>query len=188
VGRNEEAILQVKRAVELDPFSLVANNTLEFTYYLAHLFDQAIEQGGKTIQLDASYSPAYQTMGDAYEAKGMPERAFSSYQKWAETAGFSAQTIAALKQAFESGGMKGYWQKRLEMEKREEAETGNVWPMTMAQIHTRLGERDKAFVWLEKMYSERHERLHLLRPDPVFDGLHSDPRFIDLMERIGLPL
>jgi hypothetical protein len=84
--------------------------------------------------------------------------------------------------------MKGYWQKRLEMEKREEAETGNVWPMTMAQIHTRLGERDKAFVWLEKMYSERHERLHLLRPDPVFDGLHSDPRFIDLMERIGLPL
>jgi tetratricopeptide (TPR) repeat protein len=165
----------------------MSNNTLEFIYYLAHSFDQAIEQGGKTIELDPSYSPAYQTLGDAYEAKGMPEQAFSSYQKWAEAAGFSAETIAALKQAFESGGMKGYWRKRLEMEEKEEAETGNVWPLTRAQIHARLGERDKAFAWLEKMYSDRHERLHLVRPDPVFDGLHSDPRFDDLLNRIGLP-
>jgi serine/threonine protein kinase/tetratricopeptide (TPR) repeat protein len=186
-GRNDEAIFQVKRAVELDPFSLIANATLESTYYLAHLFDQAIEQGGKTIELDPSYAPAYEILGDAYEAKRMPEPAFSSYQKWAETAGFSAPTIAALKQAFDSGGMKAYWQKRLEMEKKEEAETGNVWPLTMAKIHARLGERDKAFVWLEKMYSERHERLRSIRADPVFDDLHSDPRFIDLLRRVGLP-
>jgi pentatricopeptide repeat protein len=83
--------------------------------------------------------------------------------------------------------MKGYWRNRLEMEKKEEAETGNVWALTMAQIYARLGERDKALEWLEKMYSERHERLRLIRADPVFDELHSDPRFEDLLKRIGLP-
>jgi TolB-like protein/tetratricopeptide (TPR) repeat protein len=185
-GRTEEAISHSKRAVELDPFSVIFNEGLAWMYYLAHRFDQMIEQARKTIDLDPSFPTGYQDVAEAYEAEGMPEAAFSAYQKWAEVSGFSAETIAALKQAFESGGMKGYWRKRLEMEKKEEAETGNVWPLTMAKIHARLGERDEVFAWLERVYAERKHRMTHLKLDPVFDSLHSDPRFADLLRRIGL--
>jgi serine/threonine-protein kinase len=185
-GGTEEAILHSKRAVELDPFSVIFNEGLAWMYYLTHRFDEMIVQARKTIDLDPSFPTGYQDVAEAYEAKGMPEAAFSSYQKWAEVAGFSAETIAALKRAFESGGMKGYWRKRLEMEKKEEAETGNVWPLTMAKIHARLGDRNEAFAWLEKVYAEREYHIALLKLDPVFDGLHSDPRFADLLRRIGL--
>jgi serine/threonine-protein kinase len=187
MGRVDEAVSESKRARELDPFSVTINESSAWLFYVAHRYDESIAQGRRTIELDPTFSPAYETVAMAYEAKGSADLAFAEYQKYAEVAGYDARTTAALKSAHDAGGMKGYLRKRLEMEQQEMKETGNVWPLQMAHFYARLGDRDQTFAWLEKAYAERHNRLYLLKADPVFDGLHSDPRFTDLLRRIGLP-
>jgi TolB-like protein/Tfp pilus assembly protein PilF len=187
MGRIEEAMSESKRARELDPFSVTISQGSAWVLYMAHRYDESIEQGRRTFELDPQFLPAHEMVAMAYEAKGSAAMAFAEYQKWAQVAGYDARTIAALKSAYDAGGMKGYVRKRLEMEQQESNETGNVWSLQMAHLFARLGDRDQAYSWLERAYAERHDRMLFLKADPVFEGLHSDPRFIDLLRRIGLP-
>jgi TolB-like protein/lipopolysaccharide biosynthesis regulator YciM len=187
VGRIDEAMSEAQRAVELDPFSVTINVSSAWLSYLARRYDESIEQARRTIELDPTFSSPFEIVAMAYEAKGSADMAFAEYQKYKKVAGYDARTIAALKSAHDAGGMKGYVRKLLEMEKQETNETGNVWSLQMAHLYARLGDRDQTFSWLERAYAERHDRMFLLKADPVFNALHSDPRFIDLMRRIGLP-
>jgi serine/threonine-protein kinase len=187
VGRIDEAISKAQRALELDPFSVTVNVSSAWLSYLAHRYDKSIEQARRTIELDTTFSSPYEIVAMAYEAKGSAAMAFVEYQKYRKVAGYDARTIAALKSAYDAGGMKGYVRKLLELEKQEEIETGNVWPQVRAHLYARLGDRDQTFSWLEKAYAEREFRMFILKADPVFDYLHSDPRFADLLRRIGLP-
>jgi tetratricopeptide (TPR) repeat protein len=180
-------VSESKRARELDPFSVTINEGSAWLFYLARRYDESIEQGRRTIELDPTFSSAYETVAMAYEAKGSADMAFAEYQRWAKVAGYDMRTIGALKSAHDAGGMKGYVRKRVEMEKQEANETGNVWSLQMAHLYARLGDRDQTFSWLERAYAERHDRIFLLKVDPIFDGLRSDPRFGDLLKRIGLP-
>jgi TolB-like protein len=187
VGRIDEGMSEARRSVELDPFSVTINVSSAWLSYLAHRYDESIEQARRTIELDPTFSSPYEIVAMAYEAKGSADMAFVEYQKYRKVAGYDARTIAALKSAHDTGGMKGYVRKLPEMEKQEESETGNVWPLVRAHLYARLGDRDQTFSWLEKAYAEREFRMFLLKADPVFDDLHSDPRFTDLLRRIGLP-
>jgi tetratricopeptide (TPR) repeat protein len=126
---------------------------------------------------------AREQLADAYEAKGLHAQAFEVYQQWARMAGVDEQ---ALSRAYESGGMRAFWRKRLEMEK-DEAKEGDVWAYRMASLYARNGDREEAFSWLQRAAAERYDRLVFLGVDPVFDSLRSDPRFTDLLKRIGLP-
>jgi serine/threonine-protein kinase len=184
-GRAEEGIVEVKRSLELDPFSMIANLAMGWAHYLTGHYDSAIEQHKRTIELFPASFLAQENLADTYEAKGSHEEAFAAYQRWATAAGMSAETIAALGQAYRSGGMKGYWRKRLEMEKQE-AEEGNVWFFRLATLHARVGEREQALSWLEKACAEHYDRMIFLKVDPAFDGLRRDPRFSDLLRRVGL--
>jgi hypothetical protein len=80
--------------------------------------------------------------------------------------------------------MNGFWKKELELT-LELAKQGLADPHRMARIYTELGDRDRAFEWLEKAYESRHSLMIFLRVNPLFDSLHSDPRFASLIERIG---
>ena len=95
-----------------------------------------------------------------------------------------AKTKAALENALKASGARGYWQKRLDF-LRENEQGAN--PLEMATMFARLGERDQAFVWLEKAYDERRINLIWLKVSPEWDNLRSDPRFPDLVRRAGLP-
>ena len=82
--------------------------------------------------------------------------------------------------------MKGYWQKRLEMEIEDE-KGGDVWTYVMAALNARVGNNQQALAWLERAYQARDVGVSSLKVDPIFDSLRSDPKFIDLIRQIGFP-
>jgi hypothetical protein len=90
----------------------------------------------------------------------------------------------ALKEAYESAGVKGFWQKRLE---QLQSTPGHAEPTDLAIIYTKFGDKDQAFMWLQKAYLERSPRLVGLNSSPWFDALRSDSRYTDLLRRVGLP-
>jgi hypothetical protein len=125
-------------------------------------------------------------LGDAYVAAGHDPEAFATYQQWARIAGFPAEVISELDRSYRIGGMQGYWRKRLEMEETEVKETGDVWPYRMALLHAHLRDVEGTLTWLERAYAEHSNRLMFLRTDPSFDYLRINPRFQNLMHRVGL--
>ena len=93
------------------------------------------------------------------------------------------------RQALQTGGSKGYWQKNLELTLKEYQEAGaRYFPaLVVAAAYARVGDRQKAMDWLEKTYTERDGNLTLVKSYPDFKGLGGDPRFVNLLKRIGLP-
>ncbi len=99
-----------------------------------------------------------------------------------------AKRKAKVVNALRTSGAKGYWQKVLEFTIEDRKKSGNsLNSRDMAKLYARLGERDKAFEFLEKDYEERNSDLLWLKADPVWDNIRSDPRFADLIRRVGLP-
>jgi tetratricopeptide (TPR) repeat protein len=81
MGRFDEAIAEMKRAIELDPLSLINNSDLGITYYMAHRYDEAIEQQRKTLEMDPGWYYAHWNLGQALELKGALDAAIEEYQK-----------------------------------------------------------------------------------------------------------
>jgi tetratricopeptide (TPR) repeat protein len=155
--------------------------------YLAGRYDESIENYRRGAELDPSFLQTYLGLGQAYEAKGAAPAAFAAYQKWARLAGISPPNVAALERAYAEKGLTGYWSKRLDLEKEEEAETGDVWSFEMASLLARAGLKEEALVSLGRAYAERNDRLVWLAVDPAFTPLRSDGRFRALLQRLGLP-
>ncbi len=184
MARYDEAIAQMKQALETDPLSLIINANLGEIYYSAQLYDQAIEQGRKTLEIDPSFVVAHANLMDVYEQKGMYPEAIAANKTMGEQA---QRTAALLEAAYGTTGARGYWQKRLELS-LDRLERGEyVKPTFIAKIYAQLGEKDRAFEWLEKAYTERDSDLTELRAEPGYNPLRSDPRFQDLLRRVGLP-
>jgi 23S rRNA C2498 (ribose-2'-O)-methylase RlmM len=111
--------------------------------------------------------------------------AVEEYLKGFAQSGFSPDKIAELREASAKSGVKGFYQKLLEQFKAgPQTEEDHV---LIAELHARLGEKEQAFEWLEKAYAERADGLAHLKENLGFDNLRSDPRYADLLQRIGLP-
>ncbi len=115
----------------------------------------------------------------------MYREALEEYLKTETLLGASQEKVAALRNAHEKSGMRGYWQKDLDL-LNAQSKQRYVKAYAFALIYTHLGKNDPAFEWLEKTYQERFFGLIFLKVDPAFDTLRSDPRFQDLLRRIGL--
>jgi hypothetical protein len=98
----------------------------------------------------------------------------------------AAQRASELRQAYRRSGAKGYWQVRLNLS-MEDMKRHYVDPYDIARFYARLGEKDQSLAWLQKGYDERVDGMTLLKVEPDFDDLRSDPRFQDLVHRVGLP-
>lgn len=183
--RFEESITEMKRAQALDPLSRIINANLGLHYYYARQYDQAIEQLRKTIDLNPDFGLAYFYMGRVLLQKGMYKEAIAEIQQARALSGDDPETIAELGFANGMAGRraeaKGVLDELNELSKRR-----YVLPYFIATIYTGLGEKDQAFAWLEKAYDESHPGLALVNVDPKFDTLRSDPRFAELLRRIGL--
>ncbi len=116
-----------------------------------------------------------------YEAKGMFEEAFRWYLKRYLIDG-STTEVMALKDAYAASGIRGYYRKRLDLE----AAKGPPDAYRMAAFYSRLDERERAFEWLQKAVEERSNNLIYLKVSPAFDNVRSDPRFTELIKRVGL--
>ena len=187
-GRFREADAEKNRALELEPLSLVINFEVGLAYYFSRNYDQAIDQFQKTLELDANFPPPHTYLSAAYEQKGMFEEAIAGFQR-AITVTKGADKIlamASLGHVYAVSGRKTEARKLL-AELQRLSEHSYVPAHDVALVYAGLGEKDKAFAWLDKAYEEHSFNLSYLKVEPRFDSLRSDPRFADMLRRIGLP-
>jgi serine/threonine-protein kinase len=183
-GHFDEGLAEVRRALELDPLSLVANMELGLGLRLARRYDEAIAQLQKTLELDPTFADANAFLAAAYAHKGMYEEALAANARQMAREGAPPAVIEAAKAAYAREGWQGYLRFLV---KTIESRENPARPEGIAGLYGQLGENDKAFEWLERAYVERADGLSLLKVDPWYDPLRSDPRFADLMRRVGLP-
>ena len=183
MGRHEEAITEIKRAQQLGPFSLIVNTALAGAYYFARQDDQALAQCQRVIDLDPNFAQIYEWLQRAYEHKGMSREALAAHRKLAELMGWGAHYLEKVRRAESVTSMKAYWRNRLAWE-MEDPQPSPFW---VAECWASLDNKEQAFVWLEKLCQERSYWAIYLNVVPTLDPLRSDPRFADLLRRIGLP-
>jgi len=188
VGRSTEAIAERKRAQELDPLSLTINFELGLAFYFARDYDQAIAQFQKTIELDQTFPPAHALLPAAYGQKGMYAEAIAEFERAIslKVAGEQSLAIAGLGHFYAVSGQKTEARTVLH-ELKQISGKHYVPPTQMALIYAGLGEKDQAIAWLEMGYEDRSFQMQWLKVEPRWDSLRSDPRFQELMRRIGLP-
>jgi eukaryotic-like serine/threonine-protein kinase len=185
MGRHEEAVGELKRALEIDSLSLIINTKLGVAYYYGRKYDPATDQLRKTMELDPRFPLAHLYLGLSYEQLGRFQDAIAEFQKGLQL-GENPWFSACLIHAYGRSGRRLEAQKGLE-ELLESAKTKFVSPYFLAIAYSGLGNKDKAFEWLETAYRERADWMTYLKVDPELDSLRSDPRFADLQRRIGLP-
>jgi TolB-like protein/DNA-binding winged helix-turn-helix (wHTH) protein/Flp pilus assembly protein TadD len=182
--RYDEALAEMRKAESLDPLSLVINADLAELLVLAHSYDESIQQSRKTIEMDPNFGLAHNHLGQAYLQKHMYGEAIAELQKAVQLSGGGPTCMANLARADAASGNKREAEKLLgDLKKR--SSPGYSHGSEIAVIYASLGDSDQAMNWLEKGYEERFNPGVLLRPG--FDPLRSDPRFRDLVRRIGLP-
>jgi TolB-like protein/DNA-binding winged helix-turn-helix (wHTH) protein/Flp pilus assembly protein TadD len=184
LGRYNEAIPEMRRAESLDPLSLIINADLAELLVLAHSYDESIEQSRKTIEMDPNFAFAHVQLAQAYLAKHMNEEAIAELQKAVLLSADSPTSMANLARAYVAVGKRSEAQKLLSTLKKRSSSSSS-YAAEISMIYAALGDMDQAMNWLEKGYEERFNPGVLLRPG--FDPLRSDPRFEELMRRIGLP-
>ncbi len=185
LGRLNEAKAELTQAKELDPLSLIIGTNLGWLSYFARQYDRAIEQYEKTIELDANFGVAYYKLGQAYERKGLAEEAITQYRKALYLSINSPGIMSALGHACAQAGKPEEARHVLD-ELKEMSKERYVSPYFIAEVYRGLGELDKTFEWLEKAFADRSDWLVWIGVEPAFDDLRSDPRFINLLHRIGL--
>lgn len=185
VGRHQEAILETQRAAELDPLSLIINASYGRAFFYAKQYDKAIAQFHKTVELDPSFVRAHLYLAWTYEANGMFKEAIAEYER-ARALDEGAVLTASLAHALAVSGRRNDAVKLLD-ELNDSSKRRYVSPYDLALIHIGLGDNDRAFEMLERAYQERSSALSWLKVDPRLDPLRSDPRFANLMSRVGLP-
>jgi tetratricopeptide (TPR) repeat protein len=179
VARIQDAIAECRRSVELDPLSLLDNDELAAVYYMARDYDAVMEQSRKTFEIDPRDAGAAIMRGAAYKQKGDYKQAVEWWVKSSRLAGHDA-VAKAFRQAFDKSGYPGFLREDV---KRCEA-TSNY--RGLADDYATLGERDAAFAALEKAFASRSGIL-FIKLDPELDNIRSDPRFAELLHRVGLP-
>jgi len=182
-GRMNEAIAEIRRAQELDPRSvpLKANNALLF--YFSGRYDEALDQLLEVRKLDPNLPLAHWGIGLTYEQKGQREQAIESLRK-ATSLSKSLNLQSSLGHAYALFGKRAEAQAILDM-LRDRSKQSYVPSYFSALIYAGLGDKDRAFEWLERAFQERSTVLAYLRLDPRLAPLRSDPRFAELLRRIG---
>ncbi len=189
MGRLDEARAQIDRAHQIDPLSLIINTDVGLISSLQGRYDQAVEQFRKTLELDPNFSVAHFALGLTAEQQGRLPEAIEEFQRAFALSGGNPLFKAAVGHAYALARRPDEAQKTL-AELTKLAKQTYVSPYGIATIYAGLGDKDQAFVWLEKAYAARSIWvIHLqLRVDPRLANLHSDARFQSLLRRIGLPL
>lgn len=186
IGRADEAIAASNRARELDPFSLSISAQRGFLLENARRYNEAIAQLRSVIEMDPNHYQAYWILGHTYAANKQFDEAIAASQKAVDLSGRTPGALAILGLAYGLADRKAEANKVLD-ELLKLNKTRYVTPAALVNVYIGLGDKDKAFEWLEKAFQEKSNYVAYLKVFPIADPLRSDPRFSDLLRRVGLP-
>jgi TolB-like protein/Tfp pilus assembly protein PilF len=189
--RFEEAVTQARFAQQLDPGSLFVNTRAGAAYFLAGRVEEAMASWQKALELDPGYPDASIELARSYVTRGLHQNAISALQKALIFTDREPLVLGALAHAHARAGQRAEALKLVSELKRLEERVGpedrNVPRFSFVWAYGGLGDKEQAFAWLEKAYQERRDLMIALNIDPLVDPLRSDPRFQDLVRRVGLP-
>jgi eukaryotic-like serine/threonine-protein kinase len=188
LGRQQEALAEIKRAMELDSLNLSYLNNLGELYKYGRQYDLAIEQFKKVMEMDPSFPLAHYELSDTYYAMGKYDAALGEWKK-AAVLSSDKEDIVIANEVTKVYGRSGFHAALVEsvellkqLGKRRYVDPGDI-----GYGYARLGDKDQAFAWLEKAYAEKADSLLYIKVKFAMDALRSDPRYTDLLKRMGLP-
>jgi TolB-like protein/Tfp pilus assembly protein PilF len=191
-GRFDESFAEYDRALELEPLSLPIATDRCLAYRYARQFDRAIECLKKLVDVDPSFVRTHYYLGQTYEVSGKFEEALNEFEAGDRLRGKYMDLWAKYKprtlNAIRTDGEKGYW--RMSLENASEAskqEKESLSDDLLAEFYAELGERDKAFEVLNRMLAERNNNLTWIKVDPYYDKIRDDPRFAEIVRKVGIP-
>lgn len=196
-GRADEAIAEMERARELDPFSIIINTELGCPYLYSKRYARAIEYFRKAVEMDPNFPFAHFALAEAYDRVGRYREAWDEHEKALELAqrgqavdlsgGDAPRAWYALTGPLQNArreiGGASYWQDQLASTTKLH-EDGSTTATAVASVYAILGDNEQAIAWLEKAYQQSDDFLVFLNIQPQFDMLHGDPRFQALTDKV----
>jgi serine/threonine protein kinase/Tfp pilus assembly protein PilF len=188
LGKLDEVLAHLRRAVDLDPLNLNGLDNLAEAYIYTRQYVESIEQARKVLEIDPTFANAHFHLAQAYLLTGKYDLWLEELEKAAKLTNDSdvLALVDAAKREYPKSGYRGAL-KRMVVLEEEQAKRIYIDPAWHAGQYAFLGEKDQAFAWLEKAYEEKSGFLHYLKVSPHFDSLRSDRRYASLLKRMGLP-
>ena len=183
-GRSEEAIARVRQSQQMDPVNAVLNSSVGMILYLARQYDQATDQFTRALEMDLSHFSLHFRLALVYQQQERFREAIGEMEKAVDLSGRSTESLAGLAQICAAAGMRVRMQEivdALEVESR----TRYVSPYNMARVYSSLKDTEQTLAWLEKAYAEHHPDLIELSSEPCLDYVRAEPRFKQLLSRVG---
>ena len=188
LGRHDEALAQFHRALQSDPLNLTFNTGLASAYGGARQYDLALEQYKKTIDMDPNFSSSHNNLAGTYWDMGKYDLWLEEWKK-AAALNNDHEDLAMAEDAarvYSKSGLHSTLIRIIELQKQL-AQRRYVDPGQIAYNYAALGDKDQAFAWLEKAYALKAESLQFIKVTTAMDPFRSDPRYLDLLKRMGSP-
>jgi len=187
LARHDEAIEQFQRALQTDPLNLTFNTNLGTEYGAARQYDRALDQFKKALELDPNYASAYVNLSFTYLDMGKYDLWLENWQKGSTLNGNPdfAHIAEEGAKAYATSGREAALRKVIELEEQL-SKKQYVDPAQLAFFYADLGDKDKTFALLEKAFAEKSASLQFIKTIKQMDSLRSDPRYTDLVKRMGL--
>ncbi|MGB8540934.1 MAG: tetratricopeptide repeat protein [Candidatus Acidiferrales bacterium] len=185
-GKTDQAIAEIRKARELDPLSPIIATDLAKRLSLERKYPEALAEFRKVLEVDPDFAEAQYYLSQTYEQMGLYPEAIAEVKTIKSWDDFPS-AVGELGYIY---ALQGKRQEALERAGKLQELFMHSYtdPILLARIYTALGDKDTAFVWLQKAYEGRSPEMLSIGVDPAFDPLHDDPRFKDLVQRVGLPI
>ena len=187
-GREQEALAEVDRAHQLDPLSPIIAVDVGLVHSIVRKFDDAIATCKEAVAENPTFAQGHYCLMEAYWGKGMYPQVVEEYKLVGQLGGDAKEVefASALEQGFHAGGWKGALARGIEV-RQAQRKAGYASAFDIASLYAGLGEKDEAFRWLNAAYNEHDYQMESLRTDFRLDPIRSDPRFAELVRKVGLP-
>ena len=183
--RFEEALTETRAAKELDPLSLEKQIGVGDVFFAEHRYDDALKEYQKAFEMDPNSGLVNWALGRGFLEKGMYREAIAAFQRSIPLSGESPDESVDLARAYARDGKRAEAIKILDDLTRS-SQSRYISPTTIGSIYVALGDNDKAFEWFDRALQQRDYLLVMMKTDPMFNNVRSDPRFAALMQRVGL--
>jgi len=186
LNRIPEAEIEFKRFADFQPFLLSGNTTYGQYFFLTHQYDRAIQQISQTLEMDANYPPARETLGLIYEQQGRTREALAEFES-AASLSHGEYGLGSLGHIYAEQGRKGDVRRVLQLLAARSRQT-YVSPYETALVFAGLGRKDQALEYLKRAYAERSLSMPWLRFDPRLAKVREEPRYQEFVRSLGLSL